>query len=54
MGVMTGERMDTSHEDRERVSHAHLPRVVIVGGGFEAEMTHAEPGRQTTRSLEVA
>src|SRR6266542_6833008 len=31
---MTGERMDTSHEDRERVSHAHLPRVVIVGGGF--------------------
>jgi len=26
--------MDTSHENRERVSHAHLPRVVIVGGGF--------------------
>jgi hypothetical protein len=25
--------MDTSHENRERVSHAHLPRVVIVGGG---------------------
>ncbi len=33
-GVVTGERMDTSHENRERVSHAHLPRVVIVGGGF--------------------
>ena len=26
--------MDASHEDRERVSNAHLPRVVIVGGGF--------------------
>ena len=26
--------MDTSHENRERASHAHLPRVVIVGGGF--------------------
>jgi NADH dehydrogenase len=26
--------MDTSPEGRERVSHAHLPRVVIVGGGF--------------------
>ena len=26
--------MDTSHENRERLSHAHLPRVVIVGGGF--------------------
>ena len=26
--------MDTPHENRERVSHAHLPRVVIVGGGF--------------------
>ena len=26
--------MDTSHENRERVSPAHLPRVVIVGGGF--------------------
>src|SRR5262249_52806898 len=28
------EHMDTSHENRERVSHAHLPCVVIVGGGF--------------------
>jgi len=26
--------MDTSHEHRERVSPAYLPRVVIVGGGF--------------------
>src|SRR5262245_21083500 len=26
--------MDTSHENRERVSHGRLPRVVIVGGGF--------------------
>lgn len=26
--------MDTSHENCERVSDAHLPRVVIVGGGF--------------------
>ena len=26
--------MDTSHENRERVSDAQLPRVVIVGGGF--------------------
>jgi len=26
--------MDPSHENRERVSHAYLPRVVIVGGGF--------------------
>ena len=26
--------MGTSHENRERESHAHLPHVVIVGGGF--------------------
>lgn len=26
--------MDTSHENRERMSHAHFPHVVIVGGGF--------------------
>jgi NADH:ubiquinone reductase (H+-translocating) len=26
--------MATSHQHRERVSHAHLPHVVIVGGGF--------------------
>ncbi|RPI26981.1 MAG: FAD-dependent oxidoreductase, partial [Acidobacteria bacterium] len=26
--------MDTSHEHRELVSDMHLPRVVIVGGGF--------------------
>src|SRR5688572_2146148 len=26
--------MDTTHENRERVSQADLPRVVIVGGGF--------------------
>ena len=26
--------MDTAHENRERVAQAHLPRVVIVGGGF--------------------
>lgn len=26
--------MDTSHENRERASQAHLPRVVIIGGGF--------------------
>jgi NADH dehydrogenase len=26
--------MDTSHEHLEQVSHAQLPRVVIVGGGF--------------------
>src|ERR1700752_2701129 len=26
--------MDTSHEDRDRVPRPHLPRVVIVGGGF--------------------
>ena len=26
--------MNTSYENRERVSHAHPPRVVIVGGGF--------------------
>ncbi len=26
--------MDTPHENRERVSDAQLPRVVIVGGGF--------------------
>jgi NADH dehydrogenase FAD-containing subunit len=26
--------MDASHENRERVSHADLPRVVIIGGGF--------------------
>src|SRR5262249_6574100 len=32
--IATGEPMDTSHENRERVSLAHLPRVVIVGGGF--------------------
>src|SRR5262245_60876974 len=32
--VMMGERMDTSHEGRERVSRAPIPRVVIVGGGF--------------------
>jgi len=31
---MTAERIDMSHENRERVSHAHLPHVVIVGGGF--------------------
>jgi hypothetical protein len=33
-GVVTGERMDTSHKNRERVSHTRLPRVVIVGGAF--------------------
>ena len=33
-GVVTGERMDTSHENRERESRGRLPRVVIVGGGF--------------------
>lgn len=26
--------MDTSHENHERVSHAHLPHVVTLGGGF--------------------
>ena len=26
--------MDTAHENYERESHAHLPHVVIVGGGF--------------------
>ncbi|HEV2863708.1 MAG TPA: NAD(P)/FAD-dependent oxidoreductase [Pyrinomonadaceae bacterium] len=26
--------MDTSHENREQASRAHLPHVVIVGGGF--------------------
>jgi NADH:ubiquinone reductase (H+-translocating) len=26
--------MDTSHENHERVAQGHLPRVVIVGGGF--------------------
>src|SRR6201988_1358173 len=26
--------MDTSHDDRDRVPRTHLPRVVIVGGGF--------------------
>jgi NADH dehydrogenase FAD-containing subunit len=26
--------MDTSHENRERMFHADLRRVVIVGGGF--------------------
>jgi NADH:ubiquinone reductase (H+-translocating) len=32
--------MDRSHEHRERVSHAHLPRVVIVG-----EVSAARAGR---------
>src|SRR5499426_418906 len=26
--------MDTAHENRQRGAHAHLPRVVVVGGGF--------------------
>jgi NADH dehydrogenase len=26
--------MDTSHENGDRLSLAHLPRVVIIGGGF--------------------
>jgi NADH dehydrogenase len=26
--------VDTSHENSEQASHAHLPRVVIIGGGF--------------------
>lgn len=32
--VTTKNSMDTSHENRERVADARLPRVVIVGGGF--------------------
>ncbi len=31
---VTALSLDTSHDHREQVSHTHLPRVVIVGGGF--------------------
>jgi Pirin C-terminal cupin domain len=56
VGVVTGERMDTSHENRERVSHAHLPRVVIVGGvsAASAESTASAPrSRSGTGTREI-
>jgi NADH:quinone reductase (non-electrogenic) len=45
--------MDTSHEHRERVSNTHLPRVVIVGGGFGGlYAARGSNGRQSpSRSL---